>query len=374
MAEIIPCGAFYLYRDDKSPFWQVRAEKSPRTPLFKSTRTDNPAIAKRRAKDLYDEWANAKRLSPGDEILFRDLWHEYVEHRASFRPARSTLIRIESVGKNHLIPAFGNKFLSEIPSLWTRFAREKRRTRPGSRLTNERKYLLASLQFAHENGLVDKVPFLKSLEGHESTFKVYSDDEIRRLLAKLDELEKASSARVWRELRLIMLMGFQMGMRVDEICSRLISDVDRKDRMLFVSKTKTKKNRTISIPESIWIRLNEQIERAKPSPFIFPQARNPEQYQSSRYYDGAWQELKTKAKVQGRFHDLRHTCASRLAKSSVPHAVAARYLGMSLRTFDRVYCHLDRHDTAAAAEIVKLETPLLESPRHSTGRGDTTPP
>ena len=54
-----------------------------------------------------------------------------------------------------------------------------------------------------------------------------------------------------------------------------------------------------------------------------------------------------------RIHDLRHTAASWLAQSSVNTRKASAYLGMSERTFERVYAKHDPHRFDEVMEVFR---------------------
>lgn len=66
---------------------------------------------------------------------------------------------------------------------------------------------------------------------------------------------------------------------------------------------------------------------------------------------GAWKSVLKAAKLEGKVtrHTLRHTRATWMAQKGVPLFEAAGFLGMSVRTLERVYAHHDpRHQEHAA--------------------------
>lgn len=358
MATIIQCGAYYLYKDGKSPFWQVRAEDAPRQPLFKSTKETNEANAKKTAKAIYADWAAVKDLKPGEQILFKDLWQEYVEEQATFvRP--QTMTRMNSVYELHLKKSFGNRFIHEIQGLWPKFVRDQKKKRLGSTLFNERKYTLGALQYAYDHGYLDKIPPIATVEGVKHKMRVFTDSEIQKLLA---------ACGTDRELVLNILFGFFMGLRHGEIAKLRVEDFDLADNTVHVRGTKTdRSDRVIALNSALIDSLKEQLAEVSPrSKFLFPQVNNNGQHKDQRVFDRAWQALKRDTGIEGRFHDLRHSCANRLKQSQVPVAVAAAYLGMSIRIYDQTYGKLGKDDTRPAAEVVRLP----ES--RGLGRGDAS--
>lgn len=345
-SKIIPCGAFYLVKNKKSPYWQVRASKVGRDDLFKSTKCSDQKKAKTQAKKLYDEWAQEKKLTPGEKIFYIDLWNEFVEVKETeVKP--QTLQRIKQIGELHLLPYFAHKFLGEIQSLWPRWVLAQKKIRPNSPLFNEHKYMSGSLRYAVDRDYLEKMPKIKIAIKKSTIGKCYTDDEISRLL------DKAKSKPT---LLLQVLMGYTMGMRHGEIAYLSLEHINIQEQTVTILPRKNKsKIRTIRISPEVFPLLKERVESlAKKSPWLFPQKKNPMRVQKMQSRDIAWSNLKRSAGVVGRFHDLRHTCATKLAQSAVPAEIACNYLGMSLKIYDSVYCHLNEHDTASAASVVEL--------------------
>lgn len=346
MAEKIPCGAYYLYKDAKSPYWQVRAEDAPRTPLWKSTKEENLVNAKKAAKEIYADWASVKNLKASEHILFKDLWREYAEERATYDKT-ATKTRRDSVAELHLLPAFGNRFLHEIQALWPKFVRTQKMKRPGTALFNERKALVGALQYAYDHSLLDKVPPIPTVVGKKKPICIFTDSQIKALLDGCGEND---------ELRLNILLGFCMGMRHGEIAKLELAHIDLRTKTIQVKETKTKRDRTIAINLALIEELKAQMNKARAagSSYLFPQVHNPGKHKDQRVFDKAWQALKDDLGIEGNFHGLRHSCANRLKQSHVPPAVAAAYLGMSMRVFDSTYGQLGVEDTKTAAGIIRL--------------------
>ncbi len=344
-SDTIHYGAFRLVKKKNSRFWYVRADAAPRKPLYESTGKDNQTLALKEAKRMYAEWSNDdKKFEPG-QTLFREVWERLVEDTAAFAKG-TTLKRMISVGENQLLPAFGQRFLEEIADHWPRYVRAQRANRPNSSLFNEKKYLMKALRYAYAKDLLVKVPQLPSVKGSKKAMRIYTNHEMQRFLtACIDNLE----------LRLFLRFGFFMGMRAGEIAKLQVSDFDLKEGTVAIRQTKTNLDRTIAVNEAVLEDLKSQLEIVgSTSRFLFPQVHNPGAHKDQRVFDKEWQKLKRSLSIQGHFHDFRHTCANRLKTSNVPPAVAASYLGMSLRMYDAVYGRLGTQDTKAASTVVRL--------------------
>ena len=66
----------------------------------------------------------------------------------------------------------------------------------------------------------------------------------------------------------------------------------------------------------------------------------------------AWRAARTTAGVEARFHDLRHTCASRLLAAGVSPVAVADAMGHSVPILLATYAHLmpNDHDRIRAAQ------------------------
>jgi integrase/recombinase XerD len=54
--------------------------------------------------------------------------------------------------------------------------------------------------------------------------------------------------------------------------------------------------------------------------------------------------------VKARWHDLRHTCATRMLRRGTPLHVAKAVLGMSLKVLVEIYAHVNLDDWRKAIE------------------------
>ena len=87
----------------------------------------------------------------------------------------------------------------------------------------------------------------------------------------------------------------------------------------------------------------------------------------------AWESAKRHAKVQVRWHDLRHTCCTRLVEAGVSLHVIASILGWSASTTVRMahrYGHVGRQ--AQREAVTHLETVAKPAPQSDLPDGDTT--
>jgi integrase len=76
------------------------------------------------------------------------------------------------------------------------------------------------------------------------------------------------------------------------------------------------------------------------TPWVFPMATNPSRPISSQILDKVWWQIRAMSGIKGRlrFHDLRHTFATRTAEEGWPPVVACEILDMSLDIYQNTYC------------------------------------
>ena len=73
---------------------------------------------------------------------------------------------------------------------------------------------------------------------------------------------------------------------------------------------------------------------------------------SSQLIDKGWFGAKAAANINNkmRFHDLRHTAATNMAKSGINPIVAVTVLGMNFKTYQKIYLKLSVEDLVIASE------------------------
>jgi len=67
----------------------------------------------------------------------------------------------------------------------------------------------------------------------------------------------------------------------------------------------------------------------------------------------AWCQLKSDLGIEGRWHDLRHTAATRLVRAGWSETVACAYLRMTPKILRR-YTHVNETDARGMASILTM--------------------
>ena len=146
---------------------------------------------------------------------------------------------------------------------------------------------------------------------------------------KMKLVETAFSKPEWQVARLAMTLALNTTMRACEIRGLQWQDIDPKESVITVRKSKTEAGkRLIPLNRNAWRAILELGERTKrlvggslrPSWYVFPHAEGnskPDPTQPMRSWRTAWRHLTEEAGLSGlRFHDLRHHAITELTESS----------------------------------------------------------
>jgi integrase len=218
-------------------------------------------------------------------------------------------------------------------------------TRSIATVNRELALLRRMFNVAQREGWITHNPFTMG----EPLVSVADEKKRERILTREEEtrlLEACSDTRR-RHLRPILVCALDTGMRQGEILSLRWRDVDLDNSVFVVDafNTKTMRSRTISLT----VRLARELETIaaqaprRPDDLVFGIADNVK-----RSFD-------TIRRVTGlpdvRFHDLRHTAATRLVGAHIPLSEVGRVLGhtQANTTYRYVNANVDTARRAAAA-------------------------
>lgn len=233
------------------------------------------------------------------------------------------------------------------------------------------------LSRAVEWGILKEHPLTKVHKmkvDQRSRVRFLSGDEEKRLRAALDERQEViraerDTANQWRterkkelmpdlrkvefadHLKPLTLLSLNTGMRQGEVFNLEWRDVDLVNKVLTVEGDTSKSGQTRHIPlnkEALavltnWRKLNER------QGYVFPG-------QSGARLDNvkkSWAGVLTLANITAfRWHDLRHTFASKLVMAGVPLNTVRELLGHSDIKMTLRYAHLAPDSKAAAVELI----------------------
>ncbi len=162
-------------------------------------------------------------------------------------------------------------------------------------------------EFLYKNPVASKV-----VRFYKEKFRdrILDDDELQRLL-------NACTGQMYQ----MVVMAVNTGMRRGEILGLKWENVDLTKLKIQVKHTKSGENRTIPINSFLHNMLDSM---SKDSVYLFTISDS----RKMTYIKWPWQDALKRAGIDDfRFHDLRHTCASCLARAKVTESVIAMILG-----------------------------------------------
>ena len=192
-------------------------------------------------------------------------------------------------------------------------------------------------------GRLKTIRKVKNLKGEVKRLRYLTEEEIRALLANCEP-----------HLYPIVFTALNTGMRKSEILGLKWSNVDLKNNLILLEKTKNGERREIPINQALKrVLLDLFVNRRLDTDYVFV---NPAT--GKRYID-IKRSFATACKKVGikdfRFHDLRHTFASHLVMNGVDLKTVQELLGHKKLSMTLRYAHLSQaHKREAVKAIEKI--------------------
>ena len=243
---------------------------------------------------------------------------------------------------NHLCSYFKETDLRSITPLTVERFRKERLKVGNSKSTCNRHLALMKRLFnvAIEEGYTEENPVQK--------VKLYSEKDTlkERILKASEEAELMENCSDY--LKPIITVALNTGMRLGEILNLKWNNIDLKARRIRVEKTKSGKVRFIPINDVLFRELKRL--RNGQSHFVFFNAKTMKPYVDLKR---GFKEACRKASVEGmRFHDLRHTFATRLIENGIDIETVRDLLGHHSITVTQRYTHSSDERKRAAVELL----------------------
>jgi len=246
----------------------------------------------------------------------------------------------------HLVPHFKGCMLTEITQLRVeKYAVKRiedgvRKSTVNRELACLRKMLNKAIDwgYAKENQ-VSRVKFFSEKDNLKE--RILSADEERLLLESSPD-----------HLRPIVVVAVQTGMRKSEILGLKWKSVNMEKREIKVEKTKSGKMRIVPVNKELHVELIK-LKKNERSEWVF---LNLETGQPLKDVKRAFKGACSRAGIRDlRFHDLRHTFASRLIEKGADLITVKELLGhSSVKTTER-YTHSNRDQKRKAVESLSGE-------------------
>jgi excisionase family DNA binding protein len=279
---------------------------------------------------------------PNKEVGFCELADMYLNDyaKANKRSWKDDQYRLEA----HMKPFFGDLRVQDITPLLIEQYRTERLKTGVTKSTTNRKITIMKKMFnlALDWDLTVKNPVAKVRLFSEK------DTQKERILTWLEEekLLEASS----EHLRPILIVAINTGMRRGEILNLRWRQVDLVKMLIKIEHTKSGKNRIVPINDVLYQELLKVKSHSEKSEYVFP---NPETGLPFTEVKKSFKSACRRAGINDlRFHDLRHSFATRLLESGVDLITVRDLLGhFSVRVTQR-YTHSSQDQKRAAVKLL----------------------
>ena len=153
--------------------------------------------------------------------------------------------------------------------------------------------------------------------------------------------------------RTLLLLAYSAGLRVSEVISLKITDINSDRMQITVNHAKGKKDRVVTLSETLLPLLREYYKLYKPGTWLFEGQDSNEHYSSrsaQQIFKDAYKKLGLPAQCS--FHSLRHSFATHLLENGTDISYIQKLLGHNdIKTTLR-YTQISNKD------IGKIESPL----------------
>jgi len=322
--------------DSKTAYWYIRYSLGNGKEKWESVGKVG-VVTKTMAQAKLEEKKRQVRRGELDMIgakipTLSEFAKDYLEHIRDIKQNRSWKSAIHYL--NQLKNYFGNKKLSQITSgdIDDYKLARLREVKPAT-VNRELACLSHLLNLAKRNKKFfgeNPVAVSRLLPEYNQVERILTPEEEERLLALCNPY-----------LKPILITALNTGMRKSEILTLKWTDVDLDNSVITLEHTNTKSKKTRRIPINSVMRklLLEQKLKSGGFEFVFL-SQDGKPYKRHDSLKGAFERLCKKAGITGlRFHDLRHTAATRMVETGANIVAVNRILGHAdLKTTMR-YAH-----------------------------------
>jgi len=322
-----------LKRRKDSPYWWMSFTHQGRL-YRRSTETADKKLAEKIYAKVLTLIAEGKwfEVDEAREHIFEEMAQKYLTEYCKAHKAESTTKRDDRYIALHLMPFFGGLTLDKItPKLVSQYKTDRLRVNKLGTVAIDLRILSKMFNLAvKEWEWCKENPVAKVSIG-----KLHN--EVDRWLTYEEEKSLLTHLPTW--LKEIVFFALNTGMRQNEILSLRWSDVDLFRKTVTVHKSKNYETRIIPLNEVVYGLLTQKAKSSSMTGLVFP---DPKTGQKIIPENIMWRIYSAQEKAgipHVRFHDLRHTFATRLIQSGKDLYKVAKLLGhRDIRTTQR-YAH-----------------------------------
>ena len=299
--------------------------------------------------------------------------NEISSYKRNLRSARYLKVhfgnrRISAIeGNQILMRQYVNKRKEEIKAKQMKCGRTEAEVTYTS-INRELALLRAMFNVLIKAGKANKNPVsLVTLFDEVQRERVLTYDEEDRIVEEIEKSDKR-----YDHLKDMVVIALNTGMREGEILNMKKNWIDLKESLIIVPRQAQKrKRRDKRVPINSAARpvIERLLKKDSDSEYLFVNPKTKARYTRIQ---NSWTTILQKANLKGkpgvdriRFHDLRHTAATNLAKSGKDMKFIAQYLGHTDVKTSARYIHYSDKDLKEGAEILvrvpsKITTPKIK--------------
>jgi integrase len=336
-----------LFKRKGSPYYFMKFQANG-IRIYESTKTANKKLAEeiylnRRSEIIYGIEPQIKK-EPVRDISFNELADKYLEFISGrLKSAYDTGLFVKTLAmrfKNKPLSDFTMQDLELFQSDWIK---DGFSIAYANRLTATLKRMFAKAldwDLITED-VLKRVRKAKQLKGEKTRLRYLSEEEAERLIFNCD-----------KNLKPIVITALNTGMRKSEILKLTWDRVDLKNRLILLDKTKNGERREIPVNDTLYNALSGLTRHLK-TDYVFynPETLKP-YYDLKRSFGVA---LRKSHILDFRFHDLRHTFASRLVMKGIDLTTVKELLGHKDVKMTLRYAHLSKPHIRNAVNVLDGE-------------------
>ncbi len=338
-----------IYKHAKSDVYYLDFKVDGKARLRRSLGTKNRKEAEAEAANLISAINENRRSGMPDPVFFADALKNYAKQQKAKNPhtfESSTKYRLAG-----LLKAFGDYYLHELTKpIVDDYITDRLEEVAQSTVKRDITDLKSVLNLAVANGDLRTCPQFMKLSNAPELVRWLTREEEQRLL----EVAKAP-------LKQALIIALDTGVRKSELFGLRWEYISLEKRLLTLPKTKNNDARHLKLTERVLETLKEIGPKKKGHVFVHQKGK----HKGKRILElrRVFQTALTAAEIEDfRFHDLRHTFASRLVQLGIPLFNVSKMLGHKDPKMVERYAHLapDYQDDAIAAleASQKYGTPL----------------
>ncbi len=277
-----------------------------------STETGNRKLAEKIYAKVKTELAEGRWFDrlPGEKKTFREMMEKYLREHSAVNKTLKSHTRDRGIAA-HLLEFFGDTPLSHIsPKVIYEYKQKRKKDGVSPRTIN---YELSLMRHAFNLAIrewewVKENPVSRVSREKETT-------RIERWLTFEEEEKLLNASPEW--LRDILIVALDTGLRQGELLDLKVSQIDLKRGVLIITEQKNRSVDTLPLTERAKGVFRKRLRvRHIRSDYVFPNSKGNKM--DNRNLLRAFYSAVKKAGIPKlRFHDLRHTFATRLVQAGV---------------------------------------------------------